>query len=639
MFKTIAYNQKEFLDFEDLKSNLLNILLLNTFILQIVGVLIMFFFESIFKADFYKFIYLCLSLIFFVLLVLNKKRNTNLIAFIFIVSFVFSSILTVYIWDIIGTGIIMLLITSIFSILFFDLKFSFILNIINTTLLIILYIIKHIILLTPSILINQMQNSAWFSQITYYFYFSTLIIFVINKFRNTIILNFKSIDFQKTELIRIQNNNKILFDQAADGILVGNPDGILVNANIVICNLTEYKKDELLGKHISFIFEEVNLNEKTFRFDLLNADITQRNELNIKTKSGKIIPIEMTSRKLSDGRYQAFFRDITERVNAQKILKLNEEALFKYQNHLEEVVDVQMKELIEKNSELNLNNQKIENQKLVLEKALIKLEDTKLQLIQSEKMASLGTLTAGLAHEINNPINFISNGIEGLNEHLNDILNLLDKYRNIDNLNFINDIEKIREVENTLNIEYSIKAVNKMNNIIHSGVNRTVEIVKSLRNFSNFDNDLIYELNIHENIEATLVMLYHSYKDKIFIVKELEVDIPLIKSNSGKINQILMNILSNSIQSIKNNGTIFIKSRSNIKENSIFVAIRDTGTGISQQNITKIYDPFFTTKEIGKGIGIGLSIVYNFVKELNGNIEVKSDENIGTEFIITLPIK
>ncbi len=541
-----------------------------------------------------------------------------------------------------------------------------------------------------------------------------------------------------------------MFDQAADGIVVGNSSGILSNVNTAICKLLEYSKEEIIGKDMTFIFEENSLKENPLRLDLVNEHSAIIKERMIKTKSGKTIPIEMSSRKLSDGRYQAFFRDITDRIKTQALLHANEERfrnimsasfdgiivfdndkileanevflnmikyklhqilqmslyqfindnskkilaknlseknestseivlvsgtgesisveirarnlvfigteakiafirditerknkdlqLFKYQNQLEEIVDEQTKELKEKNTELNINAVKQESQRRVLEKALIKLEETKTQLIQSEKMASIGTLTAGITHEINTPINFISNGIDGLNEHLNDIIALFKEYRKININNFAEKIQVINVLENRMDIEYSIAAVQKMTNIIHNGVNRTVEIIKNLRNFSSFDNKAIIRFNIYENINTVLVILHSKYKDRVDIIKNYDNLLPEIESNSGKITQIFMNILLNAIQAIKEKGKIIITTGHDILKNAIMVSIKDDGIGIPRNIMNKIYDPFFTTKEIGEGTGIGLSIVYNYVKELNGIIEVKSEVNKGTEFIIFFPI-
>jgi len=743
--------QEDFLNIEDFKIKLLPVLIKKIIIIDIIGIFCIFIFDDIFKAEMFKFFFVISLFAKIFIKIFEPKLKLNTKAIIFITSFLLGTLLAIYVWDVIGIGVILLFVSSIFSILFFNLKQTFLINISSTFLVIIIFYFKNPFFYNQALFTNNIYNLTWILQILCYLFFSTIIILIINGFKEIIISNFKSITFQKSELNRIQNNNIILFDQAADGILITNPEGILINANKVICKLTEYSKEELMGKHINFVFTENSLIEFPIQFEIINTGETIRNENFIKTKSGKIIPIEMTSRKLSDGRYQAFFRDITERVKSQKMLQSNEERfrnimlaafdgivvlnadkimeanevfvkmisysyseisemsffdfvtessklilknninekqeityeidlitkekkiinveiraknlillgkearvtfirditerkkkdvqLFKYQNHLKDIVSEQTKELKEKHDELISRNIKIENQNQVLEKAFVRLENTKLQLIQSEKMASLGTLTAGLAHEINNPINFISNGIEGLNEHLSDIINLLNKYRNIDKNNVTAEIESIKNIENQLEIEYSIATVEKMNAIIHAGVTRTVEIVKSLRNFSSFDNNLIMDVNVHENIDNTLVMLYYGYKDKVEIVKKFHHNLPQIKSNSGKINQIIMNILSNAVQSINESGTIFIETGVDLQKNNIFVSIKDTGIGISHENITKIYDPFFTTKEIGKGIGIGLSIVYNFITELKGSIDVKSTENVGTEFIITLPIK
>jgi signal transduction histidine kinase len=263
-------------------------------------------------------------------------------------------------------------------------------------------------------------------------------------------------------------------------------------------------------------------------------------------------------------------------------------------------------ELQTANEELQSANEELNSQREELEGTLESLQNAQEQLIRSEKMASLGVLAAGVAHEINNPLNFIQGGIMGLENYFAE--NLRD---HIDN-------------------------VNPMINGIQVGISRAAAIVTSLNHYSRHNSLLSNECNIHSIIDNCLVMLQSETKNRIDIQKEYTATPNSILGNEGKLHQAILNILANACQAIDEKGNIAIVTKN--ESGNLIIKIADTGSGISEENKTKIMDPFFTTKPMGKGTGLGLSITYNIIQEHNGVIEYQSQLGKGTTVIISLPV-
>lgn len=288
-----------------------------------------------------------------------------------------------------------------------------------------------------------------------------------------------------------------------------------------------------------------------------------------------------------------FVEDITELKRAQK-------ELLKYTENLENIVAVRTEELEVKNKELEKGN-------FELEKTLNNLKETQQQLVQAEKMASLGILAAGIGHEINNPLNFIKNGVIALT-------NQLKKYQNLPD----EDLKPFID-------------------IINEGINRSTNIVKSLSHFSRRGVSFNETCDIHEIIENCLTILQNRLKNKVKVIKNFCGEEVKMKGSEGKLHQAFLNIISNAEQAIESSGTIEIKTI--VYDQNIFVEIKDTGCGISDENLTRIGDPFFTTKAPGQGTGLGLFITYSILEEHHGAISVESQLNKGTIFTVKLPTK
>jgi signal transduction histidine kinase len=251
-------------------------------------------------------------------------------------------------------------------------------------------------------------------------------------------------------------------------------------------------------------------------------------------------------------------------------------------------------------------------------------------------MASLGQLVAGIAHEINNPVNFISAGVESLSTNLDEIKQVLDIYHKITTENVSEKLKEIEELKVKVEYKEAIREINQLIESIKNGTKRTTEIVRGLRTFSRLDEDILKMADINEGLDSTLILLHNRYKNRIEVVRNY-TNLPLVECYPGQLNQVFMNILSNAIDAIDDKGTITITTS---KTNGlIHVSIKDSGHGIPQDIREKIFDPFYTTKGVGKGTGLGLSISQSIIEKHKGNIKVKSENGKGTEFIISIPVK
>ena len=272
----------------------------------------------------------------------------------------------------------------------------------------------------------------------------------------------------------------------------------------------------------------------------------------------------------------------------------------------EVVIKERTEDLESANEKLKATNEELFGQREELEDAIENLHKTQKQLIQSEKMASLGILAAGVAHEINNPLNFINGGVVGLENYISEHLK-----------------------DHAADLEPLIEG-------IQVGVKRASEIVTSLNHYSRHDDAPTIPCDIHTIIDNCLVMMSSQLKYKVEIQK-IYTDRPYtLICNEGKIHQAILNILSNAEHSISDKGSIIIATH--VEKSKLIITITDNGCGISQENLPRITDPFFTTKDPGKGTGLGLSITYNILQEYNGTLNFESQLGIGTKVVVTLPV-
>jgi two-component system NtrC family sensor kinase len=252
-----------------------------------------------------------------------------------------------------------------------------------------------------------------------------------------------------------------------------------------------------------------------------------------------------------------------------------------------------------------------------LELALTDLKEAQSQLVDSEKMAGLGQLTAGIAHEINNPINFVTSNIKPLELDILDLDEVIAMYENLDpTTDLTPQIAKIESFKKQIDIVFVREEIKSLLSGIGEGARRTAEIIRSLKNFSRLDENDTKPVDLNEGIASTLVLVKNTFPDHLELVKDF-ADLPLVECLPGKINQVFMNLITNAVQAIKSKDD---KDSENVlaiktwQEDSVVkISIKDSGTGMPDEVKAKIFEPFFTTKDVGEGTGLGLSIVFRII--------------------------
>jgi signal transduction histidine kinase len=281
--------------------------------------------------------------------------------------------------------------------------------------------------------------------------------------------------------------------------------------------------------------------------------------------------------------------------------------------------------------------QRVEERTQELQQALQDLKTTQGQLIQTEKMSSLGQMVAGIAHEINNPVNFIYGNIQCANDYIQDLVNIVNLYQE----EYPEPSCVISETIEEIDLKFVIEDLSNLLSSMKIGSQRIREIVLSLRNFSRLDEADMKEVDIHEGIDNTLLILNHRLKSGIEVIKNYE-NLPFIECYPAQLNQVFMNILANASDALLDYSANIHKQitiNTSIVDNTwLKIGIKDNGPGISREIINKLFDPFFTTKPVGKGTGLGLSICYQIIEKHKGKIEIDSELGQGTEFKILLPI-
>jgi len=478
--------------------------------------------------------------------------------------------------------------------------------------------------------------------------------------------------FDLMNYLNIFNKNTLIKElEFSDELIIESINKIKVNdANFHTLELfSAVSKQEFIQNHDKLFIKQSIAGIRTFLNKLLNEEeqfeyeITMnsfRNEVKHLVLSLIVLPED----KNTFSKVIVSFSDITE-------LKIYEKEIIKHRDHLEELVKertaeviklnesvsqqneelksknedlskknrqliLQQKEISELNNELIDANRQLNEQKEELINALNKLHKTQKKLIESEKFASLGMLTAGVAHEINNPINFISSGSQAIETIIDDIKNLIN--------NIILTVEKsdaklskqIVEIADNLKGDGYFYLLDEVIKNINMGVDRVVNIVNSLQSYSRKPSDSVEPFNIIKGIENSLIILENRYKNHVEIIKKFE-NVPEIVIPQGKIEQVFINILTNAIDAIKDKGTIVITTQFNEQEKQIEIEFEDSGVGIKKEYLDKIFDPFFTTKGPQEGTGLGMYITYGIIKQLSGNIAIESEVNKGTKMKITIP--
>lgn len=467
------------------------------------------------------------------------------------------------------------------------------------------------------------------------------------------------------KLKKSESHYRNIFNNSLIGIYQTTPDGRILAANPALIKMLGYSSlDELFERNLEDDHENfaIGISRSKFKQQIETEGHIIGIETEWKRKDGTTLYVRENANIVEDERgkiifYEGTVDDITYKKKAEiEILAANEELLatsdaLKESNHelrialdeakrskeLEianeklqrnEKILIQAHESIKQkkseleelnfalsdshnktirlNKELSAANEHLFYQKDKLESTIDKLKKTQSQLVQSEKMASVGILTSGIAHEINNPLNFIQGGKLAIENYIE---------------------------ENLIDVSDDFKP---LLDIIETGINRASDIISSLNRFNRKSDTLNEKCEIHIIIDNCLIMLRNKLKHKVEIINHYTNSNFVILGNEGKLHQVFLNILSNAEQSIEKEGTIEITTA--IENEKLEITFSDNGCGISEENLNKIIDPFFTTKDPGKGTGLGLSIAYQIIQNHKGNIKINSKLEKGTTVIVTLPI-
>ncbi|AFY32918.1 ATP-binding protein [Calothrix sp. PCC 7507] len=383
-------------------------------------------------------------------------------------------------------------------------------------------------------------------------------------------------------------------------------------------------------------------------------------ELRFHHKDTEIVWLELSARSEDQGEISGSLTNITDRKRAQAALKEANAAL---QMRIEQL-RFENRERKQTEATLLQSREQLKQQKQQLEATLKELKQTQTKLIHAEKMSGLGQLVAGIAHEINNPVNFIQGNITYANEYVRDLLDLVNLYQQ----HCTAPIKEIQTKINKIELNFLQADLPKLMSSMQMGADRIGEIVLSLRNFSRLDEAEIKPVDIHEGIDSTLMILQSRLKGLnkhplIEVIKNYG-ELPQVECYAGQLNQVFMNLISNAIDAVLSRCTDemineefhnhTLRERDGelsafkpkiqihtevISEDYVAVRIIDNGTGMTEVTRKRIFDPFFTTKPVGKGTGLGLSISYQIIVEKHGGVlECSSELGQGTEFLIQLPI-
>lgn len=410
----------------------------------------------------------------------------------------------------------------------------------------------------------------------------------------------------------------------ADTMIVVDRDLRITSVNRAACELLGFNEEDLKTKEIHFLVDSSSEEDSLFLEELKGLEkgngMLHRKKAVFLSKSGERVPVDTNVSLLRYGEGEISGSVIIAR-DVRKVLGL-------------------ISELEQANHSLE---EKIKERTADIERAYQELKSKDAQILNQEKMASIGLLAAGIAHEINNPIGFINSNLDVLGEYVADIetftrhlergaQSLRDLHIPQEGIAVLDEASRLKE---ELKVEEVFLDLGNLLNESKGGIGRVKKIVSDLRNFSHADENKVEEANLNEGIESTLSIVWNEIKYRTKVIKSYG-NLPLIRCYPQQLNQVFMNLLVNAAQAIETKGEIRITTHHDAEH--VYVEISDAGTGISPENLKHIFEPFFTTKGVGKGTGLGLSIVYSIIEKHKGDIQVKSTLGKGTTFTIKLPI-
>ena len=410
------------------------------------------------------------------------------------------------------------------------------------------------------------------------------------------------------KLRRSEEHFRALIENALDIITVVDAADSILYVSPSLERILGYTAEEVVGRKAREFFhpDDLGLTDSLLKEFFEKPESPVHSEFRLRHKNGSWRKMKFVGRNLLNdpavGGIVVNYQDVTEIRNAEKLLE-------EYRVNLENKVVDRTRELNEKNLEL--------------QDALDQLRQTQQELVMHSKMAALGSLVAGVAHEINNPVGAVNSAADVCGRCIDRMVQLLDNSQDIE------------ELKRNPQFQQFLSLLKENQSITVVAGQRIARIVQSLKNFARLDEAEYQRADVHEGIESSLTLLQHETKNKAIIVKEFG-DIPQIFCYPNQLNQVFMNLLVNAVQAIENDGIIRIQTSSD--ESNVYIKIVDNGKGIPAENQSRVFDPGFTTKGVGVGTGLGLSIAYNIVLKHKGDIKLESQVGKGTNFTIRLPI-
>jgi PAS domain S-box-containing protein len=415
---------------------------------------------------------------------------------------------------------------------------------------------------------------------------------------------------EREEILALKTRNELILDAIGEGLYVTDRQGNITQVNPAAAAMTGWRAEELLGKpshatlhHTRPDGSHYPREECPMYATYRDGHVHQSDDDHFWRKNGTLFPIRLVSTPIKEeGRVAGavvVFSDISARKDAEWAVR-------------------------ETLNELRETNRK--------------LEEAHHQLLQSEKLASIGQLAAGVAHEINNPIGYVYSNLGTLGKYLADLFRLIDEYGDaLKQLDGTPEAERLMALEKQLDLDFLREDLNALMDESREGITRVKKIIQDLKDFSRAGaNEEFQWADLHQGLESTLNIVHNELKYKARVIRHYG-ELPQIECLPSQLNQVFMNLLVNAAHAIPEKGDITVSTGSEGGE--VWVKVADTGKGIPPENLKRIFDPFFTTKPVGKGTGLGLSLAHGIVEKHQGRIEVESEVGKGACFTVRLPVR